>query len=86
MMRTSSLSEVIQVEIGATNVGSIVQTAIPYQPALKGSEKGYFRFGGSSTITLFEPGKVTLDADLLHHTSEQRELYAHMGDHMGRMI
>lgn len=86
VIRTAHLGEVIQLEIGATNVGSIVQTAIPYQPAAKGGEKGYFRFGGSSTITLFEPGKVTLDADLLHHASEQRELYAHMGDHMGRMV
>ncbi len=82
-IRTANLGEVLQIEIGATNVGSIIQTAVPYQPAARGAEKGYFRFGGSSTITLFEPGKVTLDADLLQHTAEQRELYAHMGDHMG---
>jgi hypothetical protein len=29
-------------------------------PVEKGEEKGYFAFGGSSTITLFEPGAVTL--------------------------
>jgi phosphatidylserine decarboxylase len=86
VIRTAHLGEVLQIEIGATNVGSIVQTAVPYQPAVKGGEKGYFRFGGSSTITLFEPGKVTLDADLLHHSSEQRELYAHMGDNMGLVV
>lgn len=85
VMRTSSLGEVIQMEIGATNVGSIVQTAIPYQPIAKGTEKGYFRFGGSSTITIFEPGKIILAPDLLKQSAQQRELYARFGDAMGSM-
>lgn len=79
VIRTANLGEVIQMEIGATNVGSIVQTAVPYQPAAKGAEKGYFRFGGSSTITLFEPSKVTLAADLVKQTALQRELYTQVG-------
>ena len=83
LLETANLGTVIVMEIGATNVGSIIQTAIPYQPAAKGDEKGYFRFGGSSTITLFEPGKIALADDLLKHSSAQRELYAHMGDRMG---
>ncbi|RYD31335.1 MAG: phosphatidylserine decarboxylase [Verrucomicrobiaceae bacterium] len=86
VIRTTQLGEVIQMEIGATNVGSIVQTAVPYQPVTKGAEKGYFRFGGSSTITLFEPGKVTLASDLLEQTAQQRELYAHVGDKMGAAV
>lgn len=85
VIRTSDLGEVIQMEIGATNVGSIVQTAIPYQPIAKGTEKGYFRFGGSSTITIFEPGKITLAPDLLQQSAQQRELYVHMGDAMGSL-
>jgi len=34
-------------------------------------------------ITLFEPGRVRLDADLLEHTSQGHELFARMGDRMG---
>lgn len=81
---TPDLGTVLLIEIGATNVGSIAQTFTPGQPVAKGAEKGFFKFGGSSTITLFEPGKVQLAADLLAHSAEQRELYARMGDLMAR--
>jgi phosphatidylserine decarboxylase len=50
----------------------------------KGAEKGYFAFGGSSTITIFQKGRVELDADLLENSAKQRELYAKMGDSMGK--
>jgi phosphatidylserine decarboxylase len=50
----------------------------------KGSEKGYFKFGGSETITLFEAGKITLAEDLVENSRMGRELYARMGDLMGR--
>jgi phosphatidylserine decarboxylase len=48
----------------------------------KGAEKGFFAFGGSSTITLFEPGAVRLEADLADHSSRQVELYAKVGTRM----
>jgi phosphatidylserine decarboxylase len=81
---TPDLGTVLIIEIGATNVGSIVQTMTAGKPVAKGDEKGYFRFGGSSTVTLFEPGKVTLAEDLLAQSAEQRELYARIGDVMGK--
>ena len=74
---------VLMLEVGATNVGSFEYTFAPNTRVAKGAEKGYFKFGGSSTITLFEPGRVKLDADLLAHTAEHRELYARMGDRLG---
>lgn len=81
---TPDLGTVLVIEIGATNVGSIVQTFAPGAAVAKGAEKGYFKFGGSSTITIFEPGRVKLAEDLTAHSAEQRELYARMGDVMGR--
>jgi len=83
---TPHLGTVLLIEIGATNVGSIVQTMTPGGAVAKGDEKGYFRFGGSSTITLFEPGRVTLAPDLVTHSSAQRELYARIGDAMGTAV
>ena len=74
---------VLMLEVGATNVGSFAYTFPANTRVAKGAEKGYFKFGGSSTITLFEPGRVKLDADLLAHTAERRELYARMGDRLG---
>jgi phosphatidylserine decarboxylase len=80
---TERFGRVLMVEIGATNVGSIRQTFQPNSLVEKGEEKGYFAFGGSMTMMLFEPGTVVLDEDLVRHSSQGRELYARMGDHMG---
>lgn len=81
-LQTEDFGTILLLEIGATCVGSIHQTYTPNQPVEKGAEKGYFAFGGSSTITIFEPGKVTLAKDLLENSSKQIELYARIGSEM----
>jgi len=83
-LETSRFGTILTVEIGATNVGSINQTFVPDRPVARGDERGYFAFGGSSTITLFEPGRVTLADDLLEHSANQVELYAPMGSYLGK--
>ena len=81
-LQTEDFGTILLLEIGATCVGSIHQTYTPNQPVEKGAEKGYFAFGGSSTITIFEPEKVTLAKDLLENSSRQIELYARIGSQM----
>lgn len=81
-LRTERFGTVQLIEIGATCVGTIRQTFTPGNPVEKGEEKGYFAFGGSSTITLFEPGAVKLEADLADHSARQTELYAKVGTRM----
>lgn len=78
-LETETMGTIICMEIGATCVGSIQQTFTPGQPVKKGDEKGYFAFGGSSTILLFEPDKVTLAPDLIENSAKQVELYAKQG-------
>ena len=73
-------------EVGATCVGSIVQTCTPGAQVLKGDEKGFFRFGGSCFITLFEPGRARFAADLLEHSAAGREVYARMGDAAAEVV
>lgn len=80
LLRTQSLGDVLLLEVGATCVGSIIQTYTPGTPIEKGAEKGYFRFGGSCFITIFEPGKIQFSADLIEHSRAGREVYARMGD------
>ncbi|MEI7908488.1 MAG: phosphatidylserine decarboxylase [Verrucomicrobiota bacterium] len=77
---------VLLLEIGATCVGSIAQTFIAGSPVAKGAEKGFFAFGGSSTMTLFEPGAIRLDDDLRGHSAAQTELYARVGSRMGLAV
>ena len=85
-LQTDALGEVLILEIGATNVGSIVQTNTPGEAVAKGDEKGCFEFGGSMTMILFESGRVRLADDLLEQSAQQRELYAHVGDRLGVIL
>lgn len=84
-LETDSFGKVLLIEVGATCVGSICQTYQPGKPVRKGQEKGFFRFGGSSTITLFEPDTIRFDDDLIEQSSRQRELYARVGDHVATL-
>lgn len=84
LIETTSMGTVLMMEIGATCVGSIHQTYAPDQTVEKGEEKGYFAFGGSSTIVIFEPGSVQFSEDILENSAKCIETYAHMGDSMGQ--
>jgi phosphatidylserine decarboxylase len=80
VLRSPSFGGVLLLEVGATCVGSIVETYTPGAAVAKGDEKGYFRFGGSCFITIFEPGKIRFSDDLIEHSQAGREVYARMGD------
>lgn len=78
-MHTEHFGDVLIVEIGATSVGTIIQTYDPADLQMKGDEKGYFAFGGSSMILLFEPGKIELEKDLAATAHDKIELRCLMG-------
>lgn len=84
LIQSPVFGQVLMFEVGATCVGGIEHTFTPGIPVKKGEEKGYFQFGGSETITIFEADRIQLAADLLEHSAQGRELYARMGDEMGR--
>lgn len=84
LLETERFGTVLLLEIGATCVGTIHQTYRPGEAVEKGAEKGFFAFGGSSTITIFEPGKVILVKDLAANSARQSELYAKVGTRMAR--
>ena len=86
LLRTPSIGDVLLLEVGATCVGSIVQTYTPDAAVTKGDEKGYFRFGGSCFITIFEPGRVRFADDLVEHSAAGREVYAKMGELAARVV
>lgn len=76
---------VLYLEVGATNVGSIIQTAAPHIPHKKGDEKGYFSFGASSLILLFEPQTIQFNEDLLELGKQGLEIRCLMGQSMGEI-
>ena len=84
-IQSLALGQVQFVEIGATMVGSIRQTYMPGEEVLKGEEKGYFAFGGSSVAVLFEKGRIEFDSDLLKNTANGLETYARVGERMAQV-
>jgi phosphatidylserine decarboxylase len=74
--------DVIMAEVGATMVGSIVQTYTG-NFVTKGDEKGYFKFGGSTVVLLFEKNKIRIDEDLLINTSRGYETVIKEGERIG---
>lgn len=83
-LQSPQFGKVLFLEIGATCVGTIHQTYTPNSFCLKGSEKGYFSFGGSSLILLFPPNSITFDQDLIQATAEHMEVRCLMGQSMGQ--
>jgi phosphatidylserine decarboxylase len=73
------------VEVGAFGVASIQQT---FQDTHfgRGQEKGFFAFGGSTIVMLFQPGKVRFSDDLLEKSRDNVECLVKMGEEIGRVV
>lgn len=83
LIESPDFGRVAMLEVGATNVGTIHQTYVEDRAAAKGEEKGFFAFGGSCVITLFQKGRIRFAEDLLTQSAECVETYARMGDVLG---
>lgn len=85
-LRTEHCGTILYIEVGATYVGSIQQTYAPEGNYAKGDEKGYFEFGGSCLILLFEPGKIAFDQDLIETSAKNMEVRGFLGQSLGRIL
>lgn len=83
IFHSDNVGDVLYIEVGATCVGSIVQTCIPRTRVKKGDEKRFFKFGGSTTILFFEKGKVKIDKDIIEQTNKGYETSVVMGEKIG---
>lgn len=82
VLESAHFGTVLQMEVGATMVGRIVN-----QPGdrsvFRGEEKGRFEFGGSTVIVCLPEGAATIDADILKNTAEDVETVVHFGEKIG---
>ncbi|MDR3624494.1 MAG: phosphatidylserine decarboxylase [Chlamydiales bacterium] len=83
LLETKHSGTILFMEVGATNVGSIHQTYVSNTYVKKGEEKGYFSFGGSTLVLLFEKNKIQFDKDLLKASETHIEVLCKMGESMG---
>ena len=83
VLGTEEYGEILISEVGATMVGSIFQTYRANSKVNKGSEKGYFAFGGSTVVLFFEKDKIKLSEDLIQNTKNGIETQVLMGQTIG---
>ncbi|UZJ53523.1 hypothetical protein CBS101457_002843 [Exobasidium rhododendri] len=72
--------------IGAMMVGSINLTVKEGDSVKKGDEFGYYAFGGSTNICIFEQGKVELDEDLVANSRKATETLVRVGMRIGKAV
>lgn len=84
LLETEKYGTLIVSPVGATMVGTIIETYTSGSHVAKGDEMGYFAFGGSSILILVDKDKVTIDADLLENTQKGLETAVLMGETIGQ--
>lgn len=83
LLKTVDKGEMLISPVGATLVGSIINTYKAKKSLQKGDEMGYFAFGGSTVVLLVDKNKVKIDADLLENTQNGLETAVKMGEKIG---
>ncbi|NGX51919.1 MAG: Phosphatidylserine decarboxylase proenzyme [Candidatus Anoxychlamydiales bacterium] len=86
ILKTKNFSDILYIEIGATNVGAINETFFPNTEYKKGEEKGYFSLGASSIVLLFEKNQIKFDDDLIEMSRENIETKAKVGSSFAKKI
>jgi phosphatidylserine decarboxylase len=84
-LESSLFGSVLMIEVGAFGIGTIRQT---YRRGVvkAGQEKGFFQFGGSTIVLLFQRDRIQFDADLLQHSAAQLETQIKAGNSIGRAV
>ena len=79
--QTESLGDVAQVEVGALLVGCVQN----YNKSvfIKGEEKGYFEYGGSTVVVLLQEGVVIIDEDIMEQSNKDIEVKVSVGEQIG---
>lgn len=83
LLSTDAFGNILMMEVGAMMVGKIVNHH-QSKEVLRGEEKGYFEFGGSTVILCFEKDTVLPDGDLLCNTASSFETVVKMGEKIGK--
>ncbi|MCM1101136.1 MAG: phosphatidylserine decarboxylase [Acetatifactor muris] len=82
LLRTQRFGRVLQMEVGAMLVGHIVNR--PWTGRFDAlEEKGYFEYGGSCVIQVFEPGRVVIDRDIREQSAKGMETRVLLGERIG---
>lgn len=84
ILSTKNFGEVIQMEVGAMMVGKIVNYDI--NKFVRGQEKGYFLFGGSTVVLIFKKNSVEIDSDIVSNSRKGIETKVKLGEVIGKKV
>lgn len=79
---TDNFGKIVQVEIGALLVGRI-KNHHGAQGIIKGQEKGFFEYGGSTIVLLLKKDVLIVDNELLENSSKGIETKVKYGESIG---
>ena len=85
VLNTKNFGKVIDIDIGALGVGKIKNHHEEYA-FIKGEEKGYFEFGGSTIVLLFKKDTIILDKDILNNSKDNIETIVKYGEKIGKKL
>lgn len=85
IIQTEKFGAVVQMEVGAMLVGRIVNHEGKGR-AMRGKEKGYFQYGGSTIIVLVEPGRIRIRENILQSSAKAEEMPVKMGEVIGHAL
>jgi len=85
VLDTKNFGKVIQMEVGALFIGRITND-MGISEFTRGQEKGYFEFGGSTIVMLFQANKVKVDETIYKNTKLNFETVIKMGNVIGSKV
>ena len=84
IIESEDFGKVIQMEVGAMLVGRIVNLHQKAQ-VIRGSEKGFFEYGGSTIILLIEKERIEVRGDLIENSAAGIETPVLMGEKIAEL-
>lgn len=82
VIETNHFGKIAQIEVGALMVGKIVNKKNS-GVCQRFEKKGWFEFGGSTVILLFQKGQVVLASEILENTQNHQETLIKLGAVIG---
>lgn len=84
ILKTENFGNVAYIEVGAMMVGRINNRKI--EKFVRGEEKGYFSFGGSTIIMLYKKDTINMDPDIAENSKTEIETTVLYGEKVGSKI
>ena len=83
LLDTDAFGQILVMEVGALLVGRIVNHQSGIARVTRGTEKGYFQFGGSTIVMLLPPNAAAIDQDILEASQKGLETVVRYGEKIG---